>query len=85
MHYGTPKKSGKTKKTIYFPFQINIALNLQEFYLQICLQVAENITYTLFKNKFVLHVMTDFTYQLDCTMWCPDMWSKAILGLSGVD
>ena len=85
MHYGTPKKSGKTKKTIYFPFQINIALNLQEFYLQICLQVAGNITYTPFKNKFVLHMTTDFTYQLDCTMWCPDMWSKAILGLSGVD
>ena len=60
MHYGTPKKSGKTKKTIYFPFQINMALNLQKFYLQIYLEATENVTYTLFKNMFILHVVIDF-------------------------
>lgn len=54
------KKFWKNKVKIYFPFQINITLNLQEFYLQIYLEAAENVTYTLFKNKFILHVMIDF-------------------------
>lgn len=44
------KKFWKNKVKIYFPFQINITLNLQEFYLQIYLEAAENVTYTLFKN-----------------------------------
>ena len=67
------QKVWKNKEN-YFPFQINGALNLQEFYLQICLEATENVTYTLFKNKFILHVMMDFYISTWLDYVVPIVW-----------